>query len=67
MQWKIRTVRIENARNSDIYAVLSVETVGQGFCNTLPFVVACTRSNWVDMAPAKEGFSNTLPNEAKWH
>ena len=55
MRWEItRTVRVENASHPDTYAVLPVKTVRQGFRNTLAFVVACTGSNWVDMAPAKE-------------
>ena len=47
-----RTVRVEDTRNANVDTVLAVEAVGEGLCNALTFVVACTRTDGVDMPPA---------------
>ena len=49
-----RTVRVEDTCDTNIDTVLAVEAVGEGLCNALTFVVACTRTDGVDMPPAKK-------------
>ena len=49
----LHTVRVENTRNTDINTVLTVVAIGQGFSDTLSFVIACTVTNRVDMTPAE--------------
>lgn len=44
-------VRVEDAGNPDIYIVLTMEPICQGFGDTLAFIVTSTRSNWIDVAP----------------
>ena len=49
-----RTVRVEDTRDANVDTVLTVEAVGEGLCNALTFVVACTRANRVDVTPARK-------------
>ena len=48
----LHTVRVENTRNTDINTVLTVESIGQRFGNPFALIVACTRTDRVDVAPA---------------
>ena len=54
---RVLTIRVEDARNTDVDAILTMEAVGQRLCNSLAFIVACTWTDRVDMTPAGVLFS----------
>ena len=47
-----RAVGVEDARDAHVDVILVVESVCQGLGNALAFIVACPRTNGVDVAPA---------------
>lgn len=56
-KWKLtaRAVGVENASDAYVYAILVLEAVCERLGNALPFIVACTRADGVDVAPATRG------------
>lgn len=48
-----RTVGVEDTRNTDVDAILTMETVCQCLRDTLTFIVARTRTDGVDVSPAR--------------
>jgi hypothetical protein len=47
-----RAVGVEDACDAYVDVILVVETVCQGLGYALPFIVACARTDGVDVAPA---------------
>lgn len=47
-----RAIGVKDTGNTDVDAVLTLETIGQRLCHSLALVVASTGSDRVDMSPA---------------
>ena len=54
------TVGVEDTSNADVNTVLTMESVSQSLRNTLSFVVASTRADWVHMSPANGLLGSSL-------
>lgn len=53
MQLTAGTIGVEDTGDANVNAILSLEPVCEGFSNTLTLVVTSTRTDGVDMSPAK--------------
>lgn len=46
------SVGVEDTCDAHIDAILTLETICEGFSDTLALIVAGTRADWVDVTPA---------------
>ena len=60
-----RTVGVENTRHAYVNTILVVETVCQSFGDAFPLIVACARTDGVDVAPATNKGSDIDQSKSK--
>ena len=47
-----RPISVEDSRNANLDAILALKAIRQGFGDALPFIIASTGSDGIDMSPA---------------
>jgi len=47
-----RTIGVEDTSHSDVYTILALKSISQRLCNSLPFIIARSDTDWVNMTPA---------------
>lgn len=60
-----RAISVEYTGDTDINAILTLETIGQGLSNALSFVVASAGPNWVNVSPAMGQILSDTPDGRK--